>query len=412
MEGRSPALTPTFAMPPPGFPLPCQPATARFCKVLGALAFVAGLAGCEKRPTTAGADPAAPAAETGMPAWPMTRGGPQLQGRVPGPALRRPAVEWTVQVKSAITSEAAVAEGVVTFGDIEGVIHAVDLTTRQERWQVTSEDTVEATPAIAGGRVFVGSHDGVFRALDLRDGKLHWELKSQQKFPTGATLVDNPDGGDALLLVNCYDGASYCLRARDGTTVWRHEIQDPINATPVVLAGGRVAFGGCDGKIHILRLTDGTAVHSLKSDARIIRSLAAWEDTVYSVNYANQLLAAAVTADQPTWLYHGDLQFLTSPAVDEELVYVGSHDKHLHAVDRLTGKLRWKFKTGGRVSSAPLVFDDAVVFGSSDGRLYAVKRDGAELWRLDLGEKLEVTPAYVGGRIFIGGNDGTLFVIR
>ena len=75
--------------------------------------------------------------------------------------------------------------------------------------------------------------------------------------------------------------------------------------------------------------------------------------------------------------------------------------------------LRWKFKTGGRVASSPLVFEDAVVFGSSDGRLYAVaKDDGRELWRLDLGEGLENAPAFAGGRIVIGGNDGTLFVIR
>ncbi len=344
----------------------------------------------------------------------MARGGPQLQGRVAGLAPRHPAVEWTHPIKGAITSEAAVAAGVVVFGDDEGVIHAVDLKTRQERWQVKTEDTVEATPAIAAGRVFIGSDDGVFRALDLRDGKELWQLKGEDKFPTGAALVDAPDGGDTRLLVNCYDGVCHCLRAADGAEVWQHKTEDFINGTPVVLAGGQLAFGGCDAVIHILGLKDGADVHSLKSDAQIINSLAAWDDTVYGVNYANQLRAAAVTAEQPTWLYESDdAQFLTSPALDEGLVYVGSRDKCLHAVDRLTGKLRWKFKTGGRVASAPLVFDDAVVFGSSDGRLYAVaKRDGSELWRLDLGEDLAVAPAFAGGRIVVGGGDGTLFVIR
>jgi outer membrane protein assembly factor BamB len=155
-------------------------------------------------------------------------------------------------------------------------------------------------------------------------------------------------------------------------------------------------------------------VHSLKSEAQIINSLTAWEDTVYGVNYANQLFAAPATAAQPAWLYEADgAQFLTSPAVDETQVYVGARDKHLHAVDRLTGKVRWKFKTAGRVASAPLVFDDAVVFGSSDGRLHAVdKREGQELWQLDLGEELAVAPAFAAGRIILGGGDGTLFVIR
>lgn len=408
----------SLPMPHPRFsPLP-PPARPHISRVVAfAAAVVVALSGCGKKPPTTGAaiPSTAPAeATTAGPLWPMARGGPQLHGRVPCPAPRNAVVEWTHSIKGAITSEAAVAAGVVVFGDAEGLIHALDLTTHQERWKVTTQDSVEATPAIADGRVLVGSNDGVFRALDLRDGKECWRLQGEEKFPTGATLAANPDGGEAWLLVNCYDGVCHCLRTRDGSSVWRHETQDYINGTPLLLPGGLVAFGGCDAVIHLIRLTDGTEVHQLKSDAQIVRSLAAWQDTVYGVNYANQLLAAAVTADHPSWLYEDNAaQFLTSPAVDETQVYVGSRDKHLHAVDRQTGKANWKFATGGRVSSAPLVFDDAVVFGSSDGRLYAVStKDGRELWQLDLGEALEVAPAYANGRILIGGGDGTLFVIR
>ena len=54
-----------------------------------------------------------------------------------------------------------------------------------------------------------------------------------------------------------------------------------------------------------------------------------------------------------------------------------------------------------------------MVFGSSDGRLYAVdNQTGREIWRLDLGEKLAVAPAFAAGRIVIGGGDGTMFVIE
>jgi outer membrane protein assembly factor BamB len=384
-------------------------------RALAAVVAFTVLAGCgEKRP--APKPPAAPGGAVESPSlrWPMSRGGPELQGRVAARVPLRPAVEWTFQIKGAITSEAAAAEGVVVVGDVEGVIHAVDWQTRRERWQVTTGDTVEATAAIADGRVFIGSDDGRFRALDLADGKLAWQLKGEEKFPTGATVVAGPEGGETRLLVNGYDGISHCLQARDGTLLWRHETEDYINGTPAVLAGGQVAFGGCDAVIHVLQLSDGTEVHSVKSDAQIIRSLAAWQNTVYGVNHANQLLAATTSATEPSWVYEaGDTQFLTSPAVDAARVYVGTRDRHLHAVDRLTGKLRWKFKTAGRVASSPLVFEDAVVFGSSDGRLYAVaKDDGRELWRLDLGEGLENAPAFAGGRIVIGGNDGTLFVIR
>ncbi|MCF7731930.1 MAG: PQQ-binding-like beta-propeller repeat protein [Akkermansiaceae bacterium] len=378
-----------------------------------------GLVHCEGRRDAGNTPPAEPPAAASAevpwtPDWPMSRGGGRLNGRVAGPAPRQPVIEWTFQNTAAITSEAAIAEGLIVFGDTEGGIQAVEVATRKRRWQVATKDAVEATPAIAGGRVFAGSNDGVFRALDVGDGHLLWSIEGGDKFPTGATLTTGPDASGPVLLVNGYDGVSHCLRPADGSEVWRHETNDYINGSPVLLDGGRIAFGGCDARLHMLLLKDGSAVGELESEAQIIRSLAAWGRTLYGVNYANQLLAAAWDASGPAWLYEADgNQFLTSPAADEERVYVGCRDKHLYAVDRLTGKLRWKFKTGGRVASAPLVFDDAVVFGSSDGRLYAVAvADGMELWRLELGEDLAVAPSHAGGRIVIGGGEGTLFVIR
>lgn len=346
--------------------------------------------------------------------WPVTRGGKELQGRVHDPVPRQAVVEWTFSAMGAVTSEAAISNGMVVFGNDEGLVLALDLSTRKERWRIETKDTVEATPAIAGGRVFVGSNDGRFRALDLATGRELWQSEGQEKFPTGGVVVASPDGTEEWILVNGYDGVSRCLRTKDGSEVWKHESQDFINGSPVIPDGGLVAFGGCDSVIHVIRLKDGSGLNKLRTDAQIIRSLASWDGMVYGVNYAGQLLAAEATADKLAWVYEeAGAAFLTSPAVDEARVYVGSRDKHLHAVNRLSGKQEWKFKTGGRVESSPLVFDDAVVFGSSDGRLYAVDpQDGREIWRLDLGENLAVAPAFAAGRIVIGGGEGTLFVIK
>ena len=346
--------------------------------------------------------------------WPMTRGGKELQGRVHDLVPQQAVLEWTFSAKGAVTSEAAVANGLLVFGDTEGIVYAVDLQTRKQRWRTQTQDSVEACPAIAAERVFVGSNDGMFRALDLSTGRELWQLKGEDKFPTGATVVGNPDGTDEWILVNGYDGVSHCLRGKDGSEVWKYESDNYINGSPAILEGGLVAFGGCDSVIHLIHLKDGSGLRKIETEAQIIRSLASWGGSVYGVNYANQLLAAEAKADQLAWLYEDDgNQFLTSPGVDETRVYVGSRDKHLHAVERLSGKPAWKFKTGGRVESSPLVFDDAVVFGSSDGRLYAVnKQDGREIWRLDLGENLAVAPAFAAGRIVIGGGEGTLFVIK
>lgn len=375
---------------------------------------VLGLARCggKSGPAKVSKPEPSPAGETWSPGWPVTRGGGGLTGQVAGAAPKQPAVEWTFANGCKITTEAVVGEGIIVFGDDEGGISAIDTATRKRRWRVVTGDTVEATPMIAGGKVFAGSNDGVFRALDARDGGVVWSLEGGEKFPTGAVLADR--NGEPVVLVNGYDGIARCLRPADGKEQWRHETGDYVNGSPVMLDGGWTAFGGCDAKLHILSVADGTAGGSLKSDAQIIRSMAAWEGTLYGVNHANQLFAAARDSESPLWIHElEDTQFLTAPAADDARIYVGCRDKCLHAVDRLTGKPLWKFKTGGRISGAPLVFDDAVVFGSVDGRLYAVdKSGGAELWRLELGEEFETAPAFAGGRVVVGGGDGTLFVVR
>jgi outer membrane protein assembly factor BamB len=396
---------------------PLERACHRACQAtlpwLAGLLLVAGCGGKKRGPEPPPGEPAVPGAWQTRD-WPMTRGGKGLQGRVHDRVPQRPVVEWTFRAKGSVTSEAAVANGVIVFGSDSGMIYAMDLKTRQPRWQVQTKDAVEACPAIARERVFVGSNDGQFRALDLSTGKLLWQLTGKEKFPTGGALVQSPDGTQDWIVVNGYDGQSHCLLTKDGSVLWKHESDDYINGSPAILDGGLVAFGGCDALIHVIHLKDGSKLNQLTTDGQIIRALASWGGTLYGVNYANQLLAAEAQADKPAWVYENDgTQFLTSPGVDEARVYVGSRDKHLHAVDRLSGKPAWKFKTGGRVESSPLVFDDAVVFGSSDGRLYALaKSDGREIWRLELGENLAVAPAFAAGRIVIGGGEGSLFVIK
>ena len=161
-----------------------------------------------------------------------------------------------------------------------------------------------------------------------------------------------------------------------------------------------VVFGGCDALVHTVDLADGTRVNGIETEAYIIESVATHGRTVYSSNYAYQVVASDAFGEKPQWVYSdGDYTFSTAPAVDDRHVYIGQG--------------AWKFKTGARVESSPLVFDDAVVFGSADGRLYAAASgDGRELWRLDLGEKLAAGPVFADGTLFIGGSDGTMFALR
>lgn len=362
------------------------------------------------------ANPAEPSAATppALTDWPITRGSPSLQGRVPAAVPKAPVIEWTFQLESPGTAEAAVADGAILVGDAMGILYCIDFQTRKLRWKMETGDTIQAAPAISNGKVFVGSGDKHFYALDLKTGEKIWSIEGGDKFSSAANLVSAPDGSDVWILVNGYDGITRCLRADDGSIVWTYETNDFINGTPAVIDGQLIAFGGCDSVIHMIDLADGKLVNKIATEAQITNSVATIGTTIYSGNHANQLVAAEADADQLSWIYEaGNFPFFTAPAVDEKNVYLGSRDKSLHAIQRADGTAAWTFKTGGRVESSPLAFDDGIVFGSSDGRLYAANpADGTELWRLDLGEDLTASPIYAQGRIIIAGGDGTLFVIN
>ena len=372
------------------------------------------LTSCEKQQDTSSPKLAPTTAPTALTDWPITRGSPSLQGRVHAAVPKAPVIEWTFPLESPGTAEAAFADGAILVGDAMGILYCIDLQTRKLRWKMETGDTIQAAPAISNGRVFIGSGDKHFYALDLKTGDKIWSIEGGDKFSSAPTVVTSPDGKAEWVLLNGYDGITRCLRAEDGSIVWKYETKDFINGTPAVIDGRLIAFGGCDQVIHILNLADGSLANKIDTDAQITNSVATIGTTVYSGNHANQLVAAEADAVKLTWIYQAnEFPFFTSPAVDDRNVYIGSRDKSLHAIQRSDATRVWTFKTGGRVESSPIAFDDGIVFGSSDGRLYAANpADGTELWRLDLGEDLTASPVYAQGRIIIAGGDGTLFVIN
>ena len=371
------------------------------------------LTACDKPQHAYPAEPVA-AAPPELTDWPITRGNPSLQGRVLAAVPKTPLIDWTFQLESPGTAEAAFADGAILVGDAMGILYCVDFETQKLRWKMETGDTIQAAPAISNGKVFIGSGDKQFYALDLKTGEKLWSIEGGDKFPSAANLVSAPDGSDVRILINGYDGITRCLREEDGSIVWKYETKDFINGTPAIIDGRLIAFGGCDQVIHIINLKDGALVKKIDTDAQITNSVATIGTTIYSGNHANQLVAADTNAEKLTWIYQAnDFPFFTSPAIDDQHVYIGSRDKSLHAIKRSDGTSAWTFKTGGRVESSPIAFNDGIVFGSSDGRLYAANpTDGAELWRLDLGEDLTASPIYAQGRIIIAGGDGTLFVIK
>ncbi len=161
------------------------------------------------------------------------------------------------------------------------------------------------------------------------------------------------------------------------TLKWSFETKEPVYSSAVVHQN-RVYVGCDDARLYCLDLVKGTKVWSYKIDDCI---------------------------EAP-------------PFVFQDTVFVGSLGGFFYAVSADKGELRWKFETMGEIyGSANLIppidgRPPAVVVGSYDYTIYCLSiADGTVLWKHELDNYANGTPAIDGDIILFGGCDGLIYSI-
>lgn len=98
---------------------------------------------------------------------------------------------------------------------------------------------------------------------------------------------------------------------------------------------------------------------------------AALNDSVYAVSDAE---------GEERWHQRWRRNISSTPAVYDGELYVGAETK-IYARDVQNGAYVWDVDTGARVDAAPTVTEELVIIGSHDGYLYAIDREnGMERW--------------------------------
>lgn len=128
----------------------------------------------------------------------------------------------------------------------ETAIFRLHATTGKPVWRVPTDLPVWTELLVSAGRVYAGMGNGrlneepekpmgLVLALDAKTGNEAWRVK----------LKDGVLGRMALdglrLYFGCRDGIFYCLRRRDGSTVWSRDVGGPIVAGPALDRNGEDA---------------------------------------------------------------------------------------------------------------------------------------------------------------------------
>ena len=101
-----------------------------------------------------------------------------------------------------IQTDVAVVDGVAYVGSTTGELHALEVTTGQQRWAraLTAGAALRSAPVVADGTVYVGDADGIVHASDAATGKERWHFPMR-------SLRSSPAVVDGVLYVGGRDGA-------------------------------------------------------------------------------------------------------------------------------------------------------------------------------------------------------------
>jgi len=149
----------------------------------------------------------------------------------------------------------------VVVGFPGGRLAAIALANGAGRWEAGVSEPKGATeverladvfgvPAVTATDVCSASYQGRIACFDPRSGDLHWA----REFSAGTGVLI---AGDAVVGVDTASHLSAFTRA-SGASLWQSSALLNRNLSAPVLIGKYVAVGDLEGKIHLLRLDDGS----------------------------------------------------------------------------------------------------------------------------------------------------------
>jgi outer membrane protein assembly factor BamB len=339
--------------------------------------------------------------------WPIFRGNPLQTGVAASSLPDKLVVRWKFKAKDAIEGTAAVVNGSVFVGSMDGNLYALDLASGKEKWKYKA-GPIKGGPSVHGDQVFVGDADGLFHCVDAGSGKKRWTFNAGAEVTSGGNF-----SGDTILF-GSYDENLHCL-SKDGKELWKVNVPGgPVLASPVVSAG-RTFCSGCDSTLHIIDTKAGKELGSVQLDGQTGASAAVVGDDLYIGTMSNQMLAIDLKKQALKWKYEADENpqpFFSSPAVAADLVVVGCRDKRVHAFDQHTGKQTWEYPTKGKVDSSPVIAGKRVYVGSADSNLYVLDLvKGTLVQKIDLGGPITASPAVADNRLVIGTQNGVVYCL-
>jgi outer membrane protein assembly factor BamB len=206
---------------------------------------------------------------------------------------------WRFQADNQVNTSAAWWRGRIFIGSDSGTLYALSARTGRQLWSSgAGTEFWYATPTVAYGRVYIGNTDGTMYAFGAKTGNLLWAR------PLGSYIYGAAAVYRRKVFVGTYDGKFYALDAATGDVRWQIDARGAVHSAPTVMKGlvyyavcstcgeaaQRAVARGPDAT-YAVRARDGTRVWRFRA-GKYANPVVADEDRIYVTGRAHQFALA------------------------------------------------------------------------------------------------------------------------
>lgn len=349
---------------------------------------------------------------------------------------------WSVEVAGTSPRERLAAAPVVGGGnlyiyDTEGMLHAFDAKTGEQKWTYSFELMGPLGEAVFGGgasydsgRVYVTTGLGEVAALEAATGKLLWKVK-----PAGP-LRGSPTVAFGTVFVMTQNNEIHALNAEDGSELWQEAAslgQTGVFGVGAPAAGqGSVIAGFSTGELVAYRYENGRQLWSdalsrtsLSTSVGVLTDIDAApiidRGQVYALGQGGRMAAYELVTGQRIWELN--VAGISTPAVGGDWIFTLTDDDRLLCIARNSGKVRWvaqlarfhneEKKEGAIYWTGPVLAGDQLWVANSEGELYTVSpMDGVAKRYMRFKSPISLAPVVAGKTLFVTEDSGKITALR
>ena len=278
-----------------------------------------------------------------------------------------------------------------------------------------SEDVGLAAPTMAtdGQRVFAIFASGELAAFDF-EGRSVWQRNigvPDNPYGMGSSLISD---GERLFVQYDHDNGKRVMAydCATGEQTWRAERTRLSWATPMLIkqASGPQLILNDEANVTAYDPTTGKQLWQVSCLGGEVAPSPAFngKDIVFVANEYAQATALKLTGGTPEvlWQYDNLLPDIASPVAGERLFFIATSAGDLVCLDAKTGDAKWERESDEGFSSSPVLVGDRLYVIDVTGVMHIVKAadDYRQIARIEMGDPVHATPAFVNGRIYIRSN--------